>query len=59
MDDQRRSPEKEDVHLPVATSFDSNDRGPHIMEVSPVAETRWQYLRRYFTTREGWIGDYV
>lgn len=59
MIDQRRSPEKEDVHVPVTTSFDSGDRGSQIMEVSPVAETRWQYLRRYFTTREGWIGDYV
>ncbi|KAJ5301168.1 carbonic anhydrase [Penicillium atrosanguineum] len=58
MDDQRRSPEKENVHLPVTTSFDSGDRETQIMEVSPIAETRWQYLRRYFTTREGWIGDY-
>jgi hypothetical protein len=22
-------------------------------------ENRWQHLRHYFTSREGWIGDYV
>ncbi|KAJ6072738.1 hypothetical protein N7467_010823 [Penicillium canescens] len=49
MDDQRKTP-KEDLDL--------DDRRSQIIEVSPVAETRWQYLYRYFTTREGWIGDY-
>ncbi|OQD81168.1 hypothetical protein PENANT_c029G09131 [Penicillium antarcticum] len=52
MDDPRRFPEKEDAQL------DADDRRSQIIEVSPVAETRWQYLYRYFTTREGWIGDY-
>ncbi|KAJ5634306.1 hypothetical protein N7528_002148 [Penicillium herquei] len=47
-----------DEHTPTSTSFDVVDRRSHIIEVTPVAETRWQYLRRYFTTWEGWVGNY-
>lgn len=58
METSRRSPEKEDVTTPVTGSFEG-DRRSHIIEVTPVAETQWQYLRRYFTTWEGWVGNYV
>ena len=61
METIRSSPEKGDEHTPASTSFDVVDTGrrSHIIEVTPVAETRWQYLRRYFTTWEGWVGNYV
>lgn len=59
MDANRRSPEKEDMRLPVTASLNSHDRRSQIIEIAPVAETRWQYLCRYFTTSEGWIGNYV
>lgn len=58
MDTSRRSPEKEDANTPVTGSFEG-DRRSHIIEITPLAETRWQYLRRYFTTWEGWVGNYV
>lgn len=62
MDATRRLPEKEQSDMPVTSSFDkfeTGDRGSRIIEIAPVAETRWEYLRRYFTTRDGWIGNYV
>ncbi|KAJ6028371.1 hypothetical protein N7540_003947 [Penicillium herquei] len=58
MDTVRSSPEKGGEHTPTSTSFDVVDRRSNIIEVTPVAETRWQYLRRYFTTWEGWVGNY-
>ncbi|KAF4124120.1 Xanthine/uracil permease [Geosmithia morbida] len=33
-------------------------QAPSSEDVSPIRETQWQYLLRYFTTRQGWIGDY-
>jgi hypothetical protein len=59
MDASRRSPEKDDLGIPVTSCFNSDYRESQIIEIAPVAETRWQYLRRYFTTSEGWIGNYV
>lgn len=59
VDTSRRSPEKEDTHTPGSVSLNEEGRGSHIIEVTPIAETRWQYLRRYFTTYEGWVGNYV
>jgi hypothetical protein len=62
MDATRRLPEKVQSDLPVTSSFDTfetGDRDSRIVEIAPVAETRSQYLRRYFTTRDGWIGNYV
>lgn len=59
MDTSRRSPEKYHADMPVTSSFNSDHRRSQIIEITPVAETRWQYLRRYFTTKEGWIGNYV
>lgn len=59
MDASRRSPEKDDLGMPVTSFFNSDHRESQIIEIAPVAETRSQYLRRYFTTSEGWIGNYV
>lgn len=59
MDASRRSPEKDDLRTPVTSSFNPDRRESRTVEVAPVAETRGQYLRRYFTTSEGWIGNYV
>jgi hypothetical protein len=28
-------------------------------EVEDTKKNTWVYLRHYFTSREGWIGDYV
>jgi hypothetical protein len=28
-------------------------------DVSQPQRNTWQYLKHYFTSREGWIGDYV
>jgi hypothetical protein len=28
-------------------------------EVEESKKTQWEYLKHYFTSREGWIGDYV
>ncbi|KAJ5369197.1 uncharacterized protein N7496_008957 [Penicillium cataractarum] len=61
MDSTRRLPEKEQSDMPVTSSFETfetGDRDSRIVEISPLAETRWQYLRRYFTTKDGWIGNY-
>ncbi|KAJ5377024.1 hypothetical protein N7509_013910 [Penicillium cosmopolitanum] len=58
MDASRRSPEKDDLGMPVTSFFNSDHRESQIIEIAPVAETRSQYLRRYFTTSEGWIGNY-
>ncbi|KAJ5966574.1 hypothetical protein N7481_013288 [Penicillium waksmanii] len=44
--------------MPVTSFFNSDHRESQIIEIAPVAETRSQYLRRYFTTSEGWIGNY-
>lgn len=59
MDSNRKSPEKMEMHTPSARSFEAADRDSEIAEFTPVAESRLQYLRRYFTSREGWVGDYV
>ncbi|KAJ5092977.1 hypothetical protein N7456_008838 [Penicillium angulare] len=58
MDTGRRSPEKDDSQVPTTSSFDASDARSQIIEITPIAETRWQYLRRYFTTWEGWVGNY-
>jgi hypothetical protein len=58
METNRRTPEKEDANTPVTVSFEG-DRRSQVLEITPIAETRWQYLRRYFTTWEGWVGNYV
>jgi hypothetical protein len=55
----RKSPEKMEMYAPGARSFEAADVDSQIIEFAPVAETRLQYLRRYFTSREGWVGDYV
>lgn len=62
MDATRGLPEKAHSDMQVTSSFDTlemEDRESRIVEIAPAAETRWQYLRRYFTTRDGWIGNYV
>jgi hypothetical protein len=62
MDAIRGISEKVHSDMPATSSFDTldkDDRESRIVEIAPVAETRWQYLRRYFTTRDGWIGNYV
>ncbi|KAJ5915860.1 hypothetical protein N7454_011001 [Penicillium verhagenii] len=57
METSRKFSEKGDTDTPATASFEG-DRRSHIIEITPVAETRWQYLRRYFTTWEGWVGNY-
>lgn len=32
----------------------SYNDGPNVPE-----RTQWEYLKHYFTSREGWLGDYV
>ncbi|KAJ5090962.1 hypothetical protein N7532_009646 [Penicillium argentinense] len=44
--------------MPISTFSDWSERRSQVFEVAPVAETRWKYLSRYFTTSEGWVGDY-
>ncbi|RJE21820.1 purine permease [Aspergillus sclerotialis] len=58
MDARRYSPRKENTGIPVATPLDPSGGVSQTIEVAPHAETRWQYLRRYFTTWDGWIGNY-
>ncbi|KAJ5151322.1 uncharacterized protein N7482_010574 [Penicillium canariense] len=61
MDATRKLPEKERSEMPVTSfldTFDAGDRESHILEIAPAAETRLQYLRRYFTSWDGWIGNY-
>lgn len=29
------------------------------MNIAALQNTRWQYMKHYFTSKEGWIGDYV
>lgn len=48
--------------MPATSSLDTlhtKDKESHIVEIAAAAETRWQYFRRYFTSRDGWIGNYV
>lgn len=59
MDTDRNPPEKQQMSLSNFNSFDTGDRRSEVIEVAPVAESRWQYLRHHFTSREGWIGNYV
>ena len=30
-----------------------------VAEITPRKGIDWQYLKHYFTSKEGWIGDYV
>jgi hypothetical protein len=30
-----------------------------VVSVSGCSKGQWQYLKHYFTSKEGWIGDYV
>jgi hypothetical protein len=32
---------------------------PSLIESVPSKITRWSYLMDYFTSRNGWVGDYV
>jgi hypothetical protein len=59
MDTDRNPPEKQKMSLSNLDSFDTGDRRSEVIEVAPVAESRWQYLRHHFTSWEGWIGNYV
>lgn len=59
MDTDRNPPEKQQMSLSNLDSFDTRDRRSEVIEVVPGAESRWQYLRLYFTSWEGWIGNYV
>lgn len=59
MDASPRLPEKGALQTPVDSSFEKFDRSSGVMEVIPSSESKWMYLYRYFTTRQGWLGDYV
>jgi hypothetical protein len=43
-----------------ATTSVQEGESSSIGEIHDIVQpTRWHKLRRYFTTREGWLGDYV
>lgn len=56
MDDDR---EKAAMGMQAASSSSPEEEASQIPEIPAIRETQWQYLRRYFTTKEGWVGNYV